>query len=98
MATREKRRRSGHRPLKPPRRPPRKPPRKRVRPRKGPRRRSAPRKWRLEKPAARRVVKRAEAPEDRDRVQDDVEERLRARAPHARVDEHELEPVGPVEQ
>src|SRR5207247_118880 len=27
-----------------------------------------------------------------------VEERLRARAPHARVDEHELEPVGPVEQ
>src|SRR5437879_13917097 len=50
------------------------------------------------KPAARGVVQRAEAPEDRDGVQDNVQERLNPRTSQARVDEHELQSVRAVEQ
>src|SRR5205807_4096777 len=52
----------------------------------------------LEKPAAHRVKKRAQAPENRDAVQDDVEERLRRTAFETCIHEHELQPVRPVEQ
>src|SRR5256885_1596794 len=52
----------------------------------------------LEKPAAHRVKERAQAPENRDAVQDDVEERLRRTAFETGIHEHELQPVRPVEQ
>src|SRR5207247_9835749 len=53
---------------------------------------------RLEKPPAQRVVKRAEAPENRDAVQDEIQQRLRRGALESRVHEHELEAVRPVEK
>src|SRR5206468_631280 len=96
---RRRRRRPGRPP--PGKRPRRKPPR---RSRSGqPRRREAERRGsrnpsRLEKPPAQRVVKRAEAPENRDAVQDEVQERLRRGALESRVHEHELQAVRPMEK
>src|SRR6267143_2518201 len=49
-------------------------------------------------PAVQSVVQSAEAPENRDRVQDDVEECFDSTALQARVREHELESMRPVEE